>query len=656
MNHRREIDGLRALAVLPVILFHAGFAAFSGGFVGVDVFFVISGYLITGIILAEREAGRFSLLRFYERRARRILPALFVVVAATLMVAWCWLMPGHMKALSTSVLAVCGYASNVLFASESGYFDTAAELKPLLHTWSLGVEEQFYLLCPPLILLAWRLGRGGLVVVLGLVALASLAWAQWAVQHQPAGAFFLLPARAWELLVGSLLACHAARAQPATWPHWVQQGGSLLGLGLLLGAMAAFDAHTPFPGLYALVPTLGTALLIALATPHTLVGQWLGQRWLVGLGWISYSAYLWHQPLFVLARHRSLHEPGPAVFGGLTVATLALAYLTWRWVEQPWRDRARLGSQAVWAMTVLGSLVLAGIGWAGHHTRGHFWRASLQARMQQVEHKVRPNLGLGAHCEGRFTLSAHCRTSDRPQVLVWGDSHAMHLVPGLLASQPDLRLVQMTISSCGPFLGLAPVNPRHPVAWARQCMQANDQVLAYLRQTPSITHVLMSSMFTQYVEPGARLLLRDGRLLAPSPDQAVLLAHVRQTLAAVRSLGKTAVLFSPPPRVGENLGLCAAKASFFAQDAAACDFELSRADGFQHTVRAVLQQLDVQHPVVWLSDGLCPQGHCRAVVGQTFVYRDEGHLSHEGSAWLGTQMGFAQRLKGVPRAGARAVD
>ncbi len=204
--YRPEVDGLRALAVLPVILFHAGFSAFSGGFVGVDVFFVINGYLITGIILAEISGDRFSIVSFYERRARRLLPALFVVMAVTLPFAWAWLLPSDMIDFGESLIAVATFCSNVLFWRESDYFSGDASLKPLLHTWSLAVEEQYYLLFPPLLLLLTRLRTQVMTCVLIIAALASLTMASWGTTHKPTAAFYLLPTRGWELLIGALLA------------------------------------------------------------------------------------------------------------------------------------------------------------------------------------------------------------------------------------------------------------------------------------------------------------------------------------------------------------------------------------------------------------------------------------------------------------------
>ncbi|MGL4603794.1 MAG: acyltransferase family protein [Iodobacter sp.] len=212
MKYRREIDGLRALAVLPVILFHAGFETFSGGFVGVDIFFVISGYLITTIILSELEQDKFSIVNFYERRARRILPVLFLVMLVCIPFAWLYLLPGDMKDFSQSLVAVSVSASNILFWRESGYFDTAAELKPLLHTWSLAVEEQYYFLFPLFLMLFWKLGKRWIVVTLGLLFVISLTVAQWAAYAKPTAAFFLLPTRGWELLIGAFAAFYLAHA------------------------------------------------------------------------------------------------------------------------------------------------------------------------------------------------------------------------------------------------------------------------------------------------------------------------------------------------------------------------------------------------------------------------------------------------------------
>ena len=298
MKYRPEIDGLRAFAIIPVILYHAGFQLFGGGYVGVDVFFVISGYLITSIIVAELEKGPFSLVHFYERRARRILPALFAMLFISLPFAWYWLLPDAMVSFSESLIAVSIFVSNIYFWQTSGYFEAAAELKPLIHTWSLAVEEQYYVLFPLFLILSWKLGKRWIVGLLIIVFVVSLACAQWLSIKRPSFAFFLLPTRGWELLIGAFVAFYYSNHNIKKHNHRIEQLGSLLGLSLITYAVFAYSNQTPFPSVYTLVPTLGTALIIIFAGSGTLVGKLLSSRPLVGIGLISYGAYLWHQPMY----------------------------------------------------------------------------------------------------------------------------------------------------------------------------------------------------------------------------------------------------------------------------------------------------------------------------------------------------------------------
>ena len=346
MQYRREIDGLRSVAVLPVILFHAGFTVFSGGYVGVDVFFVISGFLITTILLGDLERGEFSILRFYERRARRILPALFTVMVVCVPFAWALMMPVELRGFGHSLAAVSLFISNVLFWQESGYFDTSAEEKPLLHTWSLAVEEQYYLLFPVMLFFLWKAGRNPTLTVLCALSLISLAAAEWGARNAPTANFYLIPFRAWELFAGSICAL-LARDGAALKPNGVLGG---LGLGLIAVSVFLFDSTTPFPSLYALAPVVGTALVILYATPTTLPGRLLATRPMVGVGLISYSAYLWHQPLFAYARLALRETPPMALMSALALASLVLAWISWRFIEQPFRRRDRQWLARRWAL------------------------------------------------------------------------------------------------------------------------------------------------------------------------------------------------------------------------------------------------------------------------------------------------------------------
>ena len=642
MEYRREIDGLRALAVLPVILFHAGFKPFGGGYVGVDVFFVISGYLITRIILSELAAGTFSLGDFYERRVRRILPVLFLVMFVCIPFAWFWLLPGDMRDFSASLAAVSVFASNILFWRESVYFDAGTELKPLLHTWSLAVEEQYYALFPLALLLAWRLGRRSVLALLLVAALVSLGLAQWGAAAKPDAAFYLLPTRAWELSIGAFLAFHATSGRRLAPPKWAGELGGALGLALLLYAVFSFDEATPFPGVYALVPTLGAALLILFASRDTVVGGLLGSRVLVGIGLISYSAYLWHQPLFAFARHRSLMPPGELVFGALAVASLGLAYLSWKYVEQPFRSRSLFSRRHVYALSFVASAFFVGFGVVGVLTQGTFHAKPQLEKVVGLDARMLINHGLGSDCEGDYTDSARCRTGEQPEVLVWGDSYAMHLVQGLRSSKEGLQLVQKTVSMCGPFLDIAPVTGRYVPAWAEKCMRINDRVFEFLRNSPSIKYVVMSSPFRQYVGAGATVMTRDGQVVAGTEvaGQAML-----STLERIRQLGKTPVVFSPTPGNGHNIGRCLMRATLFDIPYSACDIDAADSSSRQAPVQDFLREVQAVAPVVWLHEGMCLEGVCKAALDGVFMYRDDGHLSHEGSAYLGRKMGFYRLLE-----------
>jgi len=361
MLYRREIDGLRGLAVLVVVLFHAGFQIFSGGFVGVDIFFVISGYLITTILINELQEGQFSIVGFYERRARRILPALFFVMLACLPFAWLWLFPKDLKRFTDSILAVIFFLSNHLFSNQSNYFDTATELKPLLHTWSLSVEEQYYLLFPLILMFAWKLGQRWVLIILSSIIIASLLTAQWLSSVKPEVAFYILPTRAWELLVGGLAALYLTKSQRDTFLKF-NQFGSAIGLALIIYAILAFNKQTPFPSFYTIIPVLGAALIIICSNQSNLIGRLLGHKTFVGVGLISYSAYLWHQPLFAFTRYRYLEHPSQFLLGILGFIAFVLGYLTWKYIETPFRNKQIFSRRQIFTYSALGCLVFILIG------------------------------------------------------------------------------------------------------------------------------------------------------------------------------------------------------------------------------------------------------------------------------------------------------
>ncbi len=343
-----------------MVFFHAGSSWFSGGFIGVDVFFVISGYLITSIILTDIEAGTFSFSRFYERRARRILPALLLVIVVCIPFAWVLLLPDQLGEFAGSLIAVVTFTSNVLFWQHSGYFATAAELVPLLHTWSLAVEEQFYVFFPLLLVFCSRRSADiRLRTVLISGALVSLLVAHLMTMFgASSAAFYLLPTRLWELFFGAIAAVHLL-SRPGSPSNEVL---SLAGLVMICGSFILFDRYTQHPGFYTLFPVIGTAMIIVFAGPGTTVNSILASRMSVGLGLISYSLYLWHQPLFAFARHWFIDEPAGAIMVMLSLVAVCLAGLSWRYVERPFRDGHTVSSRKAVTTLLTGSLMAACVG------------------------------------------------------------------------------------------------------------------------------------------------------------------------------------------------------------------------------------------------------------------------------------------------------
>jgi len=345
MEYRREIDGLRAVAVLPVVFFHAGFGLFRGGYIGVDIFFVISGYLITSIIREDLKGNSFSIANFYERRARRILPGLFLVMFASLAFSVLALMPDELKNFGQSLVATTMFSNNILLAFTSGYWDLASEFKPLLHTWSLGVEEQYYFVVPLSLWILWRVTSATRTswLVFSLAFISSICAMLAIFQVSPNWAFYSLPTRAWEILLGALVALYLDGGLKKVLTKKSADNAALLGLALIAVAILTFNEHSP--GLLIIVPTFGTALIILFANRGGIAHSILANRATVFIGLLSYSIYLWHQPVFAFTRALSREKPASFVFALLVPVIFLLSYLSWRFVEKPFRNRQKIGTR-----------------------------------------------------------------------------------------------------------------------------------------------------------------------------------------------------------------------------------------------------------------------------------------------------------------------
>ncbi len=469
MKYRPEIDGLRAFAVVPVILFHAGFNLFSGGFVGVDIFFVISGYLITTIIIEDLERKKFSLAHFYERRARRILPALFFVMFACIPFAWMWTIPVQMEDFSKSIIFVIFFSSNILFAQKIDYFDRDAEENPLLHTWSLAVEEQYYFIFPIILFLCWRFGKAKVFWIIVVLAGVSLTLSELGWRYNTNANFYFTPSRAWELFVGSIAA------------FIVQKRGiksnntlSVFGLIAILYAILYYDKTTPFPSAYALVPVTGIFLILLYADTETFTAKFLSSKLFISIGLISYSAYLWHQPLLAFARIRLEQEPDSSTIIFILVATTILSLFTWRYIERPFRDQTKISKKSLITTLSVSVLLLLSFALVGDRTKGF---------RKNSNSEIPP-------------LSVTKSRVINQQLFVIGDSHAEHLIPGLEKFNGG-QTVDMTSPGCIPFRDVDRYDDRFEHGECARIMNNNIDTLNAIDK-PSI--VVISSMGPVYLD------------------------------------------------------------------------------------------------------------------------------------------------------------
>lgn len=641
MKYRREIDGLRAVAVLAVVFFHAGFSGFSGGYVGVDVFFVISGYLITSILLGELEQQRFSIINFYERRARRILPALAVVLLATSVAAFFLMPPSLLHDYARSLVSVAAFGSNVFFYLSSGYFSTASEEKPLLHTWSLAVEEQYYLLFPLLLAGLWLVRRISITWVMLILAMTSLALSEYLLRQNAVDAnFYLIFSRAWELLAGSLLAL----LRPEQWnslKQGMRNGLAWTGLAMIVGAVFLLDQQTPFPGLYALIPVLGACLIIAFCDPSGAIGKLLCSRAMVGIGLISYSLYLWHQPLFAFMRMKSASDPGVIMFTVAIALAFLLAMLSYFYVEQPFRNKKRYSRACIFQFSGVALGVMLAAGLAGMQGKGFPDRFPQPELMTSA---VGSPLREQCHTSGTDYLKPAQSCEYFGKRITWatlGDSHTVELAYALgeKLKQRDEGLLHLSFSGCPPALLFKAKEPGCS-AWMREAV-------AHLEQRKDILHVLIGfsytralfgnlehypslpdkspvNKFTAEYAGMSREELREeywqslkatiDRLLAAGKDVHVVYPIPELPMDITKAVTPMSILHTAPR---EDLGHMTSRDFYFARHA----FILEKLDSLPYGER-----LHAIKP----GEQLCTDG-CAAAIDGEALYYDDNHLSLAGA-------------------------
>lgn len=653
MKYRSDIDGLRAVAVLSVILFHAGFRWFSGGYVGVDIFFVISGFLITRMILDDRADGTFAFVTFYERRARRILPALLVVLFTTLVCAWWWMYPPDLRQFAQSVIAVNVFASNIFFWHQTAYFAPAAKELPLLHTWSLGVEEQFYLAFPVCIALCWRLGRRRLFTLMALGAIASFVLSDWASRYHQSTNFYWVPTRAWELLLGTLVAFGNVRTfLRELFGQWLKQVAAASGLILVLYSIVAYDSYTPVPGIYALAPAGGTALILAFGGEATITGKILSLSPLVGVGLISYSAYLWHQPLFTFARYLSLGPISSVAAGVLSLATLLCAYATWRFVETPCRDRNRVSRARLFGAVGIATSVLLVSGVIVS------WKSDVIG-MQRVPQTLERSFSISRRESECFDIPSapekqddwNCRvdraSSARPTFVAFGDSHAFSMLPALERVAQGRRLQGIFVGrgACVPLIGVVMLGRAD-----HDCTVLNRRVLEYVTQA-KIKDVVLIARWTVYTGGDYGHSVERYHIGTKADDPAsqefsrtTFEAALAQTVKVYTARGVRITIVEQVPLQRYAARRIYRKA-LLQHDVAfglrTLSVVRSQHLAFQAFVRSVFARYhtDAHVNIVNVDDVLCSSGVC--MVGDTneSYYFDDNHLSVAGAAAVSDALG-----------------
>lgn len=645
-DYRSDIDGLRCFAVVPVVFFHAGIPGFSGGYVGVDIFFVISGYLITTLILKDISDNRFSILEFYERRARRILPALFFMVICSLLVGALFLSPYFFRDMLQTTVATAVFSSNILLFIKSGYFSAISELKPLLHTWSLAVEEQYYVFFPLILVLTMRCGKSFSVFILATLAVVSLALSSIVMESNPQAAFYLLPFRAWELLTGSLLAFWV----PSINRIYSNFFGSL-GLAIIVFSFVFFDENSGVPGLMGLLPVGGAALIILFSDPATNVNRLLSFPPFVFLGLLSYSIYLWHQPIFAFLRHLNFGELDSEVTLLSCLGVLVLSYFSWRFIEKPFRNRRFLSRGLIFKWSLLFIFALSSIGVAGHFKMGFPDRFSSEIK-QIFEGSFDKNpIQNECHYRDNFVeIGDACLLGAKgePQIVLFGDSHAdvfAHELNAGLAGH-ELTAINFGFSGCR----LLSFVDASAVAEANSCA---EEAFEYVMVNESVEALIVANRWSTLVTQSGYGVER--RVKAPSEPlssdvQINRAAALAAKIEALLAFEKTIFLVYPIPEAGEDVpNYVAMKRQF--DPSFSLDIPY---DAFLDRNKIIIDAFDKlgSHDNlvrVVPSDVLCNQNgseHCESLRDGRALYYDDDHLSNYGASQVIKHSGLLEAIKG----------
>jgi len=643
LQYRKEINGLRAVAVLPVIFFHGGLFGITGGYVGVDIFFVISGYLITSIILEEIEDNRFSILNFYERRARRILPALSAVLVLTTIAAFILMPANLLKSYSHSLLSVTTFSSNVFFYLTSGYFSTASDEKPLLHTWSLAVEEQYYIFFPILLSILWFIGKKNLTILISLLSISSLLLSQYLSEKQAVNAnFYLIFSRAWELFAGSLLAIIGIHRLTITKSGKDILGG--VGLALIIYSILFFNKQTPFPSVYTLVPVIGTVLIIAFSDSSTAIGKFLANKLFVSIGLISYSLYLWHQPLFAFLRMKTIGEPNELMFISAIVVTFILSILSFKYIETPFRNKRAITRKQIFQLSVVSISLFLMTGLSGHVFKGYEGRFNESIYLDTAQFSPKRK---ECHTKGDDYLKPESACKYLGNKVTWasfGDSHTVEPAYALakMLEKDGNGLLHLSFSGCPPALLFDVKQPG--------CSKWVNEAVAYLEGNNSIKNILLGFRYSAFLHgdqldsyPGIPNRDPIGYFSEQHLDEDAREIYWKSFNEIVHRLlasGKKIYLLYPIPELPVHITKAVTPFSIFGSQTMLNLKNSTSSKYYFARNNFILNKLDMlpydnnNLHAIKPFEILCNKEYCPAVINETALYFDDDHLSVNGSKIL----------------------
>ena len=628
MNFRHDIQALRGFAVLTILLYHADLGLFKAGYLGVDVFFVISGFLITSLIIKHITADDFSFAEFYYRRARRLLPAAYVVLLLTTLASLLFLSPGQYQEYKNQLVGSLSFTANFALYDQADYFSSGAREKPLLHMWSLSIEEQFYIVLPLLLYFTARRFWKPLLLALFF---GSLALCMTRVGAHPDQTFYFLPTRAWELALGSLAALYPPHEKIMTfykamfWPAFA-----------ILIVLPVQPISAMHPGIDALSVCLATFVIIQRNILGIRTALPLPARGLSLLGNYSYSLYLVHWPLFAYATNAYItgHVPLHVRVALLAISVLA-AFALYHTVEKPLHTRNFARRRTLAMPLIAASVLLAGLCMT-------FYKMN-KAHPEFLGRRGQ-NVGIARICDhtGDYKKIDTCQTGEAPEIMIWGDSYAMHHILGIIANT-DKPIIQATRRACSPFADIAYLDPpKYNHAWAESCIRFNRGVLDALADMPSVKTVLISSVFEKINTPQMTGWQRgaDGSHRAVPLGPVTTAPAMIDTIKRINALGKKVIVLSPTPKNNFNVGMCLEKLrlqKIIIGDESACALHLSKAHEHQRYVLDFLNRLPKQNEnfqLIRLHDHLCKDDICASSLDKVILYKDDGHITQEGSPVL----------------------